>query len=77
MAVLALQQDARLAAAFLDGQNDHRTRMAYDVAAGADASGFENLVGGNAKNRAAENLTGRKHVGFRFARWVRHAHHTK
>ena len=64
MAILALQQDAGLGAAIVDRQDDDRSGVPHDVAAGADSAGLLDLVGGDPESRSAIDLAGREHTGF-------------
>ena len=64
MAVLALEQDARLGAAVLNRENHDRSGVTHDVAASAHAAGFENVFLGDAKGRSVIDLARREHAGF-------------
>lgn len=64
MAILALKQYMRDAAGIVDSQNNYRAGVMDDIATGADASGFLNLVGSDPESRAAIHGAGRNQSSF-------------
>lgn len=63
MPILTLQQDTRRGARFVDSEHYDRAAVVNDVAAGADASGLLDVIGGHPEDGAVIHGAGRNYLG--------------